>query len=60
MTAVPSHLYREDPDDLLGQACLDCPLGKSNTSVHLTPADLPPSPPDGRYEIDHEKDEPHG
>jgi hypothetical protein len=44
--AIREHVWLPDPDDVLGQACRVCPLGRSH-AVHIDPAEVPA---DTRYE----------
>jgi hypothetical protein len=54
-TAVRPHVHVPDPRDLLGQACLACPLGKSNRRVHVERDEVPA---DQRYEPQNEPSNP--
>lgn len=46
------HVHVPAPDDdVLGTASACCPLPAGN-AVHIDPADLPPAPHDGRYEVE--------
>jgi hypothetical protein len=54
--ALPGpHLFIADPTSG-PDACVACPLPRSNTAVHVDPSELPVAP--DRYEVDRETGRP--